>query len=181
MTAAIDRTSRSGVGCAHPLAGAASGPVRRFLLASLLTIMSLVGLAASAAAATFAIDDSTSYVHDANTAMKWKLAAQSRRAGSAVEGATVVTVRMNLNTWANKTGKIYMVLARQPIGPVKATWTTQGRMLPGQLISGNRTLVFAGPIKSAVLEDTITLTLEADGQRLVAPQRLQFYFEIDVD
>ena len=133
-----------------------------------------------AAAATFAVDDSTSYTHDANTAMKWKLS-PSRRSGSAVEGATLVTVRLNLKPWMTKNGKVYMVLAKQAFGPVKAAWTTQGRLLAGQVVSGERTLVYAAPIRSALLEDTITLTLEADGQRLVAAQRLQFHFEIDVD
>ena len=104
MRAAIDRTNARGAAWADAVAGGACRFVRRFLLANLLAIMSVVGLAPSAIAATFAIDDSTSYVHDANTAMKWKLAAQSRSAGSVVEGATVVTVRMNLNPWANKTG-----------------------------------------------------------------------------
>jgi hypothetical protein len=41
--------------------------------------------------------------------------------------------------------------------------------------------VYAGPIRAGLLEDTIVLKLQADGRRLVAPQRLQFYFEIDVD
>ena len=132
-------------------------------------------------AATFAVDDSTSYTHDANTAMKWKLVAPSRRLGSTVEGATLVTVRLNLIPWANKNGKIYMALGKQAIGPVKASWTTQGRLLAGQLNSGDRTLVYAGPIRTAILEDTIALTIETDGQRLVSAQRLQFYFEIDVD
>lgn len=162
--------------CVHPPTGAF-----RSVWMMMVAMMVTAGLAQSAAAATFAIDDSTSYTHDANTAMKWKYMASSRRAGSMVEGATAVTVRLNLNPWVNKTGKIYLALAKQPIGSVKATWTTQGRLLAGQMISGNRTLVYAGPIRSAMLEDTIILTLEADGQRLVAPQRLQFYFEIDVD
>jgi hypothetical protein len=41
--------------------------------------------------------------------------------------------------------------------------------------------VYAGPIKSGTLEDTIALKISADGRRLVSAQRLQFYFEIDVD
>ena len=101
--------------------------------------------------------------------------------GNAVEGTNIVTVRLNLAPWLNRTGKVYMALPEQPIGPVTADWTTQGKLLPGTLQSGNRTLVFAGPIRVSLLEDTIVLRLTADGQRLVAPQRLQFYFEIDLD
>lgn len=153
----------------------------QFALLLIGAIMLSVATTQAATAATFAVDDSTSYTHDANTAMKWKLVAPSRRLGSLVEGATLVTVRLNLMPWANKNGKIYMALGKQAIGPVKATWTTQGRLLAGQLNSGDRTLVYAGPIRTAILEDTITLTIETDGQRLVSAQRLQFTFEIDVD
>ena len=156
-------------------------PMAMAALRPLLVLIFAATLTQSATAATFAVDDLSSYTHDANTAMKWKFKGSNRTSGSAVEGATMVTVRLNLMPWANKTGKVYMLLAKQPIGPVKAAWTTQGRLLAGQLISGNRTLVYAGPIRSTILEDTITLTLETDGQRLVSAQRLQFYFEIDVD
>jgi hypothetical protein len=155
------------------------GFVQRYV--ALVGVVLALASSAPATAATFAVDDSTSYAHDANTAMKWKIAGSNRRGGTAVEGATLVTVRLNLTPWANKTGKIYMTLPKQAIGPVKATWTTQGRLLAGQLIAGDRTLVFAGPIRGSKLEDTIALTVEADGQRLVGAQRLQFAFEIDVD
>jgi hypothetical protein len=113
--------------------------------------------------------------------MKWKWFAQIRRAGHQVEGKTFVTVRLNVAAWMNKTAKIYMALPQQPIGVVNAAWTTQGKLLPGAVGSGNRTLVFAGSIQSAIIEDTIELTLEADGQRLEATQRLRFNFEIDVN
>ena len=148
---------------------------------SRLFLIAILGIAFAAEATTFAVDDSTSYVHDANTAMKWKSVAPSRRAGNQVEGSTRVTVRLNLSPWLNKTGRIYMALPEQAIGTVKATWTTQGRLQPGQVLSGSRTLVYAGAMKSPLIEDTIALTLEADGQRLLSAQSLKFYFEIDVD
>jgi hypothetical protein len=90
-------------------------------------------------------------------------------------------VRLNTAPWLNKSGRIYMALAEQTIGTVTAEWSTQGRLLPGSLVSGNRTLVYSGPIRTPLLEDTIALRISADGRRLVSPQRLQFYFEIDVD
>jgi hypothetical protein len=137
--------------------------------------------AAGAHAATFRVDDSLSLPSETNTTMKWRSLAPNRVAGNAVEGTNIVTVRLNLAPWLNRTGKVYMALPEQPIGPVTADWTTQGKLLPGTLQSGNRTLVFAGPIRTSLLEDTIVLRLTADGQRLRAPQRLQFYFEIDLD
>ena len=138
-------------------------------------------LAASAQAATFRVDDSLSLPSETTTTMKWRSLAPNRVVGNAVEGTNIVTVRLNFAPWLNRTGKVYMALPEQPIGPVTADWTTQGKLLPGTLQSGNRTLVFAGPIRTSLLEDTIVLRLTADGQRLRAPQRLQFYFEIDLD
>ena len=135
----------------------------------------------SAHSATFRVDDSASLPADTSVAMKWQSLAPTRAASHLVEGATLVTVRLNLAPWVNKTGKIYMALAHQPVGLVSAEWSTQGILLPGQLNSGSRTLVYAGPVRSARLEDTIALKILTDGRRLSAPQRLNFYFEIDVD
>lgn len=138
-------------------------------------------VALPAAAVTFRVDDSTTLPSEATTVMKWKSLAPSRTAGNVVEGASVVTIRLNLAPWLSKSGRIYMALPEQPIGQVTAEWATQGRLLPGRLMSGNRTLVYVGTIRAAVLEDTIALKLQADGRRLTAPQRLQFHFEIDLD
>jgi hypothetical protein len=143
-----------------------------------LCLASAVSLAG---AATFRVDDSLSLPNETTTAMKWRSLAPTREAGHAVEGSSVLTLRLNLAPWLNRTGKVYMALPEQPVGQVTAEWTTQGKLLPGQLVSGNRTLVYSGPIRTGLLEDTIVLKLQADGRRLVAPQRLQFYFEIDVD
>jgi hypothetical protein len=132
-------------------------------------------------AATFRVDDSLTLPGESSTTMKWRSLAPNRAVGNVVEGSTIVTVHLNLAPWLNRPGKIYMGLPEQPFGQVTADWTTQGKLLPGQVVSGNRTLVYSGPIRAAALEDTIVLRLQADGQRLVAPQRLQFYFEIDVD
>lgn len=140
-----------------------------------------LALAAPAQAATFRVDDSLSLPTESTTPMKWRSLAPNRAIGNAVEGTNVVTVRLNLAPWMNRTGKVYMALPEQPIGTVTADWTTQGKLLPGTLQSGNRTLVFSGPIRTSLLEDTIALRITADGQRLVAPQRLQFHFEIDPD
>jgi hypothetical protein len=134
-----------------------------------------------APAATFRVDDSSTLPNEANTAMQWRSLAPSRAMGNAVEGTSVFTVRLNTAPWQGRVGKIYMALPEQPIGTVTADWTTQGRLLPGELISGRRTLVYSGPIRTPLLEDTIALRISADGRRLVSPQRLQFYFEIDVD
>ncbi|HEY2629616.1 MAG TPA: hypothetical protein VGI57_10840 [Usitatibacter sp.] len=148
-------------------------------IAAALLVLSLATPAG--ATTTYRVDDSLTLPHESNQAMKWRSLAPNRTVGNAVEGTSVITIRLDTAPWMNRMGKIYMALPEQPIGQVTAEWTTQGRLLPGQLISGNRTLVYAGPIKSGTLEDTIALKISADGRRLVSAQRLQFYFEIDVD
>lgn len=138
-------------------------------------------LPAASIAATFRVDDSTSIPNETNVTMRWKSANPNRLTGNAVEAAILITMRLNVAPWLNKTGKIYMALPQQPIGMVNVEWTTQGRLLPGKLISGERTLVYAGPIRSSTLEDTFAIRVETDGRRLASPQRLLFHFEIDVD
>ncbi len=149
----------------------------RFAAATLAVLFA----SSSAFAATFRVDDSLTLPSETSTPMKWRSLAPNRAVGHAVEGSSILTIRLNTAPWLNRAGKIYMALPEQPIGQVTAEWTTQGKLLPGQLTSGNRTLVFAGPVRANLIEDTIVLRLSADGRRLVAPQRLQFYFEIDVD
>ena len=147
----------------------------------LVAIFFAVLSATLAHAATFRVDDSLTLPNESTTPMKWRSLAPNRVVGHAIEGSSMLTIRLNLAPWMNRSGRIYMGLPEQPLGQVSAEWTTQGKLLPGQLASGNRTLVYAGPIRTSLLEDTIVLRLQADGRRLAAPQRLQFYFEIDVD
>ena len=137
--------------------------------------------AAAATAATFPVDDSQSLPREGNVNMEWRSLAPNRAVGHAIDGRMVVTLRLNTAPWINRNGKIYMVLPEQSIGEVTAEWTTQGRLLPGRIVSGNRALVYAGPIRTNILEDTIALRISADGRRLEASQRLQFNFEIDVE
>ena len=138
-------------------------------------------LASPASAGTFRVDDSASIPNETNVTMRWKSVNPNRYTGNTVEAAILITLRLNVAPWLNKSGRIYMALPQQPIGPVNVEWTTQGRLLPGKLISGERTLVYAGPIRSRTLEDTFGVKVETDGKRLANPQRLQFHFEIDVD
>lgn len=146
---------------------------------SALAALCLAAMAAGAA--TFRVDDSSSLPRESSTTMKWRSLAPGRSEGNAVESQLVLTIRLNLQPWLNRSGKVYMVLPTQPIGTVTADWTTQGKLLPGHLVSGDRALVFAGPVRAGLLEDTIVLKLTADGRRLVGTERLDFHFEIDVD
>ena len=143
----------------------------------------LAGLAAvqSAAAETYKVDDSGSQVQGNNLRMKWDDRVPGPGARSTVSAATDVLVRLNLSQWRGRQGRVYLTLPAQSAGPVTVTWTTRGTMLPGILRAGERALVYAGPIQSDMLEDTMRLTIQADGQRMTRAEQLNFSFEIDVE
>lgn len=148
-------------------------------LAALLTL----ALATSAGAATYIVDDSSTIPFETNVTTRWRdnSTTGGHQMSNDIEGAATLTLRLNLQPWLNRNGRIYLALPQQPIGVVNVEWSTQGRMLPGKLQSGERTLVYAGPIRTSVLEDTFTVRVVADGRRVNAAQRLMFHFEIDVD
>jgi hypothetical protein len=153
--------------------------VNRFALAALTALC--VFAARPSDAATFRVDDTASIPQESTARLKWRELVPGRRPDSTLAGAIAVAVRLNLAPWINRSGKLFLVLPEQPIGTVRASWTTQGRLLAGQLVSGQRALVYAGPITTPLLEETLSLSLEADGDRLGGAHRLNFHFEIDVE
>ena len=150
------------------------------MLRGLLCALAAAWTAASSAA-TFRVEEVGTFPQESSAAMKWRQIAPSRGGDNTVEGTVVVNVRLNMAPWLQKSGRLYLVLPEQPLTPVRVSWTTQGKLLPGQLVSGQRALVYSGPILAGLLEETLGLKLEADGVRLSAAQRLQFHFEIEVD
>lgn len=146
-----------------------------------LTILSLALAAGSAQAATYRVDETGTFPQESSATMRWRQIAPSRGGDNTIEGSTTVNIRLNLAPWLNRNGRLFLVLPEQPVTQVRASWTTQGRLLPGKLISGQRALIYSGPITLSVLEETLVLKLETDGARMTSAQRLQFHFEIDVD
>jgi hypothetical protein len=139
-------------------------------------------VAGGAAAATYIVDDSSTIPYEAQAPTRWRnTIGAGRQMSNDIEGAATIAVRLNVQPWLNRNGRIYLALPQQPIGVVNVEWATQGRLLPGKLQSGERTLVFAGPIRTNFIEDNFSVRVVADGRRVNAPQRLQFHFEIDVD
>jgi hypothetical protein len=154
------------------------------VLNSALALMFCAALAgvAPAIAATFVVDDGASAPQESTALLRWRRFAPSRSNDSnTLDGTIAVVVRLNLAPWMHRSGRVFLALPEQGTGPVRVTWTTQGHLLPGSITPGNRVLVYAGPITTAVLEETLTLQIEADGSRLPGMQRLKFHFEIDVD
>ncbi|MCY7319230.1 MAG: hypothetical protein LH617_10985 [Ramlibacter sp.] len=151
------------------------------LLVAALTFAVLHGAGPAAHAAAFRIDETGTVVSDPVINMKWRTpSAGSRVLDNTVEATLRVDVRLNLAPWINQQSRIYMVLAPVNSDRVRARWTTQGRLLPGTVTSGERALVYQGPAGPAALTESLLLTLETDGQRLTQQQTLNFHFEIEV-
>jgi hypothetical protein len=150
------------------------------LARSALVCAVLMGMAAVSPAATFRIDEAGTVVSDPIVNMKWRNVAPGRTRENTVEATLRVDVRLNLAPWINKSSRIYMVLAPVSGERVRASWTTQGRLLPGTVHSGERALVYQGPAAPAILVESLLMALETDGERLTQSETLNFYFEIEV-
>ncbi|MEA1619936.1 hypothetical protein SOQ14_13515 [Erythrobacter sp. T5W1-R] len=134
----------------------------------------------TASARVLKVDDSGTVVLDPVLEMQWQPPGRSGST-SLVSASTRVSVQLNLAAWVGRSGRIYMTLPRAPGPTVRATWKTGGTLLPGTLLSGDRTLVYAGPVTGPVIRDLIEIALEADGARLTQPEALAFGFEIELD
>jgi hypothetical protein len=145
-------------------------------------IIWLAGSAAQARSTGVLIDDSATLPHDAALAMRWQQHTPRGPNSTRMTGTLALRARLNVAAWLHHSGKIYLVLPAQQPGGVSASWTTQGRLLPGRVVGGGRTLVYAGPITTPFLEDTVLLTIAVDGRRLqLQSYHLDFHFEMDED
>jgi hypothetical protein len=149
---------------------------RDFFFALALTIIS--GGAAHAGSVT--IDDSGTQALEPAVSMRWMTATPARSAAANVMiGTTTVRVRLNVMPWLRHAGRIYLSLPAQQPGPIRLSWITQGRFQPGQVQSGNRVLIYSGPITTPFLEDTLTLRFVVDGALLRRPVPVTYHFEMD--
>jgi hypothetical protein len=148
-----------------------------FFLALALTII----WSAPARAKSITIDDSGSQALEPTVSMRWKSAVPSRSGGNLMIGATTIRVRINVTPWMRHSGRIYLSLPAQPPGRIGLSWTTQGRLLPGQLQSGNRVLVYTGPITAPFMEDTLTFQFSVDGTLMRRAMPVTYHFEMDED
>jgi hypothetical protein len=147
-----------------------------FFLALALTIT----WAATAQAKSITLDDSGSQALEPAVSMRWKSARPSgARADNQMVGTTTIRVRINVLPWVRHSGRIYLVLPAQPPGPLSASWITQGQLLPGQMQSGNRMLVYAGPITTPFMEDVLKFQFSVDGNLLPRSFPVTYHFEMD--
>jgi hypothetical protein len=139
----------------------------------------IIWLVATSAQAGTVIDDSGTLPYNAALALHWRDAVPRGGAGNPMTGTLQLRVRLNVSPWLRHTGHIYLVLPAQQPGAIDASWTTQGRLLPGQVTTGGRALVYAGPITSAFIEDVVFLTITVDSRRMAQAYPVNFRFEMD--
>jgi hypothetical protein len=126
------------------------------------------------------IDDSGSSVLEPLVALRWQHTTPMRGAGEdLMVGTMTVRLRLNVLAWMHRTVRIYLVLPPQPPGPLQASWSAQDRLSPGQVRSGERALVYAGPISSALLEDTLRFEVSIDARRVERAFPLTLQFEAE--
>jgi hypothetical protein len=158
------------------IAACRRAPRPTFFLSCALSII----WAGTAPAKTVTIDDSGTQAQDPSVSLRWKNATPSRSGGNnLMVGTTTIRIRINVIPWLRRSGRIYLNIPAQPPGPIAASWTTQGRFLPGQVRSGNRVLVYSGPIAAPFMEDVLTFQFSVDGTLIRRAFPLTFHFEMD--
>ena len=141
----------------------------------------LLAIVTPAIAQTHPVDDSASQVLGSTLQLKPDAMPARGAPMYMVSGEITVLVRLDVSPWQGRQGRIYMRMPEQSGGAIAATWSTRGRLLPGTLRAGGRTLVYAGLIGNAMLEDTLRLRIDADGRTLPSSEQLAFSFELDLD
>jgi len=136
-------------------------------------------LALPASARTTVIDDSGTLPNNAALALRWDQPSPRGPNANLMVGTLALRVKLNVSPWLRRSGRIYLVLPAQQPGAISATWTTQGRLLPGRLSAGSRALVYAGPITTPFIEDNVQLTINVDGRRMLQMYHVNFRFEMD--
>jgi hypothetical protein len=150
-------------------------------VAALAVLCAAAFTAQPSAAATYRVDDHATLPIESTALLRWRQTAPSLARDDTLEGATAVAVRLDLSRWLDRDASLYLVFPEQGTAALRASWTTQGRLLPGEISPGHRVLVYRGRVTGPVIEETLTLRIVADGNRLAGVQRLNFHFEIDTD
>jgi len=158
------------------IAGRAARPPAAFFLAAALTII----WTGAAQGKSTPIDDSGTQALEPTLSLRWKSPRPTRSGGdNLMVGIATIRVRINVLPWIRRSGRIYLVLPAQQPGPVSASWETQGRFMPGQVRSGNRVLVYAGPITTPFMEDVFKFQFSVDGNLVQRAFPLTYRFEMD--
>ena len=127
------------------------------------------------------LDDSLSHTVPANLQMQWRPLAAGQSDAGGMEAWLRVNIRIDTRDWVGRSGRVYMVLARDQASSIEAVWTTNGPLRSGRLVSGERALVWAGTIGADSLRDQMQVRLRSGPDWQSASRRLNFHFEFDTD
>lgn len=148
----------------------------------LTVLVALVAVVSAPAVANpHRLDDSLSHTVPPSVQMQWRQVPPGQSDAGGMEAWLRVNVRINTRDWIGRSGRVYMVLPRDQASTIEAVWTTQGRLQPGRLVSGERTLVYAGQLPGATLDDQLLVRLRSGPDWQSSSRRLNFHFELDVD
>lgn len=137
---------------------------------------------AAARAKTTTIDDSGTTALEPFVSLRWKNVAPPRGGvDNSMIGTLTTQVRLNVMPWLKRSGRIYLSLPAQQPGPMTLSWVAQARFRSGQLRSGNRILLYSGPITSPFMEDIFKFQFTVDGTLVRRPFPVTFHFEMDED
>lgn len=141
-------------------------------------LLVLAALAAPVTATPVRLDDSLTHTVPPNVQMQWRMLPPSAGAAGSMEAWVRVNVRIDTAAHAGRTGRVYMVLSQDSTSLVEASWTSQGRLMAGRVVSGERTLVFSGTLPPA-LADQLAVRLRASPDWDSQSRRLNFHFELE--
>ena len=150
------------------------------LFARLVAAFAALFISTAAVAETHQLDDSLSHTVPPTAQMQWRPQTRSDVDGG-MEAWVRVNIRIDTQAWIGRSGRVYMVLPRDESATLEAVWTTDGPLLAGRLVSGERALVYAGPISAGTLSDQMLVRLRSGPDWQSASRRLHFHFEIDTD
>jgi hypothetical protein len=160
--------------------GQRRGGLAHFFLALTFTIFSAALLSAPACAKTIVLDDSGTAALEPAVALHWQSVAPSRSGnGNLMVGSATFRVRVNVAPYLKRSARIYLLLPMQQPGPLSVSWTTQGKLLPGQVQSGSRVMVWSGVITHPFLEDEVTFQFNVNGVLVKRAFPVNFQFVMD--
>ena len=150
------------------------------LFARLVAVFVALFISTAAVAETHQLDDSLSHTVPPTAQMQWLPQTRADQDGG-MEAWVRVNIHIDTRDWIGRSGRVYMVLPRDESATLEAVWTTDGKLLAGRLVSGERALVYAGPISAGTLSDQMLVRLRSGPDWQSASRRLHFHFEIDTD
>ena len=150
------------------------------LFARLVAVCVALFISTAAVAETHQLDDSLSHTVPPTAQMQWLPQTRGDQDGG-MEAWVRVNIHINTQDWIGRSGRVYMVLPRDETSTLEAVWTTDGKLLAGRLVSGERALVYAGNITTSALRDQMLVRLRSGPDWQSNSRRLNFHFEIDVD